>query len=63
MSKDEKKLSIMLALLNISLKDINTIMNMVKSKDDKIRLLIDWLNKTDEKDVQLIIKKAAEISK
>lgn len=63
MSKDEKKLSIMLALLNISLKDINTIMNMVKSKDDKIRLLIDWLNKTNEQDVQLIIKKATEISK
>ena len=63
MNNNEKKLSVMLALKNMSLKDINTIMNLVKSKKDGIKLLIEWLNETDEQDSQLIIKKAKEFSK
>ncbi len=63
MNNNEKKLSVMLALKNMSLKDINNIMNLVKSKKDGIKLLIEWLNETDEQDSQLIIKKAKELSK
>ena len=61
MFNEEKKLSVVLALCNLKLEEINLIMSLVKNKKEVMIELINWLNETDEKDASIILNKTTEM--
>jgi len=61
MSREEKKLAVLLSLTNMNLEEITATMLLVKGNKNGIELLTKYLEDTNEINSQVIMNKAIEI--
>lgn len=63
MSKDEKRLVVMLSMTDMDIDQITAVMCMLNETKNGISLLVHYLDETNDHNPQTIMKKATEIYK